>query len=208
MTELDARAVMEFAFSGITGVLLARRWKSPLLVNLNNETLSRLMDDEKAMEAVKKITAFRNIKQDIETIINRTEKINRMKNNDEDRNKISVEEEQRRKEIKEIRKKLMKFLTRIPLFMYLTDEREQTLVDIVKEISPQLFKEVTGITIPEFERIYDLELFDKARIDTAIYDFKRYEDASLSYTGLETATPDNIGGFESTITREEFYGKR
>ena len=210
MTELDARAVMEFAFSGITGVLLARRWKSPLLVNLNNETLSRLMNDEKAMEAVKKITAFRNIKQDIETIINRTRNINDMKNKGDESNKpkISEEEEKRRKEIKEIRKKLMKFLTRIPLFMYLTDEREKTMLDIVRDISPQLFKEVTGITIPEFERIYDLELFDKARIDTAIYDFKRYEDASLSYTGLETATPDNIGGFESTITREEFYGKR
>lgn len=209
MTELDAKAVMEFAFSGITGVMLARRWKSPMLVNLNNETLSRLLKDDRALEAVKKITAFRKIKQDIETIIKRTKDINDMKKEgkESDKPKISEEEKKRRKEIKEIRDKLMKFLTRIPLFMYLTDEREKTMLDIIRDISPQLFKEVTGITIKEFERIYDLELFDKSRIDSAIYDFKRYEDASLTYTGLGHDAPEVIGGFDSTITREEFYGE-
>lgn len=209
MTELDAKAVMEFAFSGITGVMLARRWKSPMLVNLNNETLSRLLKDDRALEAVRKITAFRKIKQDIETIIKRTKDINDMKKEgkESDKPKISEEEKKRRKEIKEIRDKLMKFLTRIPLFMYLTDEREKTMLDIIRDISPQLFKEVTGITIKEFERIYDLELFDKSRIDSAIYDFKRYEDASLTYTGLGHDAPEVIGGFDSTITREEFYGE-
>ena len=70
------------------------------------------------------------------------------------------EEKKRREEIREIREKLMKFLTRIPIFMYLTDEREKTVLDIVSEVNPDAFKEVTGITIPEFERIYANGLFN------------------------------------------------
>ncbi len=209
MTEIDARAVIDFAYSHVTGVMLARKWKSPLLVNLNTETLSRLLKDERALEAVRKITAFRKIKQDIENIITSTDKINRMKKNGDESDKpaISEEEKKRRKEIQEIREKLMKFLTRIPIFMYLTDEREKTVLDIVSEVNPDAFKEVTGITIPEFERIYALGLFNEAKINEAIFDFKRYEDSSLSYTGLGTESPEIIGGFSTTITRGEFYGE-
>lgn len=207
MREIDAKEVIEFAASRISGVMLARKWKSPLLVNLNTETLTRLLKDERALEAVKKITAFRKLKQDVETIIARTENINRMKKDgdESDKPKISEEEKKRREEIKLIRDKLMKFLTRLPIFMYLTDEREKTVVDIVREISPELFREVTGITIPEFERINEIGMFNKARIDEAIFAFKCYEDSSLGYTGIETEQPEMIGGFDTTRPRDEIY---
>ncbi len=204
MHELDAGAVLEYAMTGISGVLLARRWKSGLLVNVNAETLGRLMTNKRAYEAVKKITAFRALDRDIETIIARTEKINRMKNEgrESDKPKISEEEKKRRKEIQEIKEKLMKFLTRIPIFMYLTDEREHTLRDIVREISPVLFKQVTGITIQEFELLNRLGLFDSERINSAIYGFKCYEDASLSYTGLTKNETQTIGLWDKVVKRE------
>jgi len=41
--------------SGTTATLLARRWESALLVNVDNGTLSRLMKDNEAMEALMRI---------------------------------------------------------------------------------------------------------------------------------------------------------
>ncbi|CAH9018858.1 hypothetical protein [Candidatus Nitrosacidococcus sp. I8] len=43
---------------------------------------------------------------------------------------------------KEIQEKLIKFATRIPIFMYLTDYRERTLKDVITQLDPELFKRV------------------------------------------------------------------
>ena len=207
MHEMDAASVLEYVITGTSAVLLAKKWQSPLLVNVNAQTLGRLRDDGDAMEAVKKITAFRALNDDIETIINRTEAINSMKKSGDksDKPEISEEERKNRKELQEIKKKLMKFLTRVPLFMYLTDEREKCLTDIVQEISPKLFRSVTGITIQEFNRICGLGLFNAERINDAIYSFKRYEDSSLNYTGIENNETETYGLFDRTMPREELY---
>ena len=89
--------------------------------------------------------------------------------------------------------------------MYLTDEREQTLRDIVREISPELFRRVTGITIKEFEMLNRIGLFNAELINSAIYSFKRYEDASLSYTGLVKNDTEILGLWNTTVRREEVY---
>ena len=203
MHEMDAAAVLDYAMTGVSAVLLARRWKSALLVNVNTETLVRLNENQRALEAVEKITAFRALDKDIETIITQTEHINSLKREGKksDREIITAEERERRKRIAQIKEKLMKFLTRIPIFMYLTDEREHTLKDIVREISPELFKQVTGITIQEFELLNRLGLFNSELINSAIYSFKRYEDSSLSYTGLVKNDTQIIGLWDKTVKR-------
>ena len=203
MHEMDAAAVLDYAMTGVSAVLLARRWKSALLVNVNTETLARLNENQRALEAVEKITAFRALDKDIETIITQTEHINSLKREGKksDREIITAEERERRKRIAQIKEKLMKFLTRIPIFMYLTDEREHTLKDIVQEISPELFKQVTGITIQEFELLNRLGLFNSELINSAIYSFKRYEDSSLSYTGLVKNDTQIIGLWDKTVKR-------
>ena len=206
MHELDAASVMEYVMTGTSAVLLAKKWQSALLVNVNAETLARLMGNDRAMGAVEKITAFRALNKDIETIIARTHEINALKKKGDpaDRPKISEEEKERRKKIQQIKERLMKFLVRIPLFMYLTDEREKTLTDIVREISPELFRRVTGITIQEFDLLNNLGLFNAELINNAIYSFKRYEDSSLEYTGLLKNETEVYGGFDSVIRREDY----
>ena len=52
MEQLDPGRILDWAMSGTTATLLARRWESALLVNVNNSTLKRLMDDERAMKAL------------------------------------------------------------------------------------------------------------------------------------------------------------
>jgi hypothetical protein len=45
--------------AGTSATLLARKWESALLVNVDNETLKRILANERAMEAVMNIEGFR-----------------------------------------------------------------------------------------------------------------------------------------------------
>lgn len=67
MKRIDAAGILDMAMSGTTATLLARRWESALLVNVDNDTLRRLMSNEEAMRALMDIEGFRNLNQDIET---------------------------------------------------------------------------------------------------------------------------------------------
>lgn len=79
MKRIDAAGVLDMAMSGTTATLLARRWESALLVNIDNNTLQRLLNNKEAMEVLMSIEGFRRLNQDIETIINKAEAINKVK---------------------------------------------------------------------------------------------------------------------------------
>jgi hypothetical protein len=65
MMQLNASAILDIAMSGTSASLLARRWESALLVNVDNMTLNRLMNNEDAMKALMKIEGFRSLNSDI-----------------------------------------------------------------------------------------------------------------------------------------------
>ena len=46
-------------------------------------------------------------------------------------------------------------------------------------------------------------VFNNALMNDAVYKFKRYEDASLSYTGIIKHKDEDIGLYDTLITREE-----
>ena len=86
---------------------------------------------------------------------------------------------------KQIQEKLIKFATRIPIFMYLSDYREHSLKDVITVLEPELFTRVTGLTQADFSLLVSLNVFDEAVMNDAVYKFKRYEDASLEYAGID-----------------------
>lgn len=210
MKQIDAAGVLDMAMSGTTATLLARRWESALLVNVDNNTLQRLMNNKKAMEALARIEAFRNLNQDIETIINKSEAVKKARKeaNDEElsakKKKELTEDEKEYKTLrKQIQEKLIKFATRVPIFMYLTDFRERSLKDVITKLEPGLFKKVTGLTVRDFESLVSLGIFNSALMNDAVYKFKRYEDASLSYTGISKHEGEDIGLYDTVITRKD-----
>lgn len=147
MKQLDAQGVLDIAMSGTSATLLARRWESALLVNVDNDTLRRLMGNEDAMKALMSIEGFRSLNQDIETIINKSEavkKTRKEKNDDEltpkEKKELTEEEKEFKSKRKQVQEKLIKFATRIPVFMYLTDYREHSLKDVITQLEPGLFK--------------------------------------------------------------------
>ena len=98
----------------------------------------------------------------------------------------------------------MKFATRIPIFMYLTDFREEALTDIIRKLEPELFLRVTSLTIPDFELLVSLGVFNSDQMNDAILKFRRYEDSSLEYTGVNRHENDEyVGTFESRIRKDE-----
>lgn len=211
MKQIDAAGILDMAMSGTTATLLARRWESALLVNVDNNTLQRLMASKEAMEALKNIEGFRNLNQDIETIINKSEAIKKIKKEANDREfstkekKELTEEEKEYKSLrKQIQEKLIKFATRIPVFMYLTDYREQTLKDVITQLEPGLFKKVTGLLVKDFELLVSLGVFNSALMNDAVYKFKRYEDSSLSYTGINKHEGEDIGLYDTVLSARDY----
>ena len=211
MKQIDAAGILDIAMSGTSATLLARRWESALLVNVDNDTLRRLMSSPEAMNALMKIEGFRNLNQDIETIINKSEAVKKAKKeaNEKEISKTKkkelTEEEKEYKSLrKKIQEKLIKFATRIPVFMYLTDYRERSLKDVITQLEPGLFRKVTGLTLKDFELLVSLGVFNSALMNDAIYKFKRYEDASLEYTGINKHEDENIGLFDTVLSREDY----
>lgn len=209
MKQISAQDVLDIAFSGTSATLLARRWESALLVNVDNDTLSRLMNTPEALDALMKIEGFRSLNQDIETIINKSEKVKKAKKEQDDltpkeKKEISEEEKEYKSMRKQIQEKLIKFATRVPIFMYLTDYRERTLKDVITQLEPGLFKKVTGLDVKDFEMLCNIGVFNANLMNDAIFKFKRYEDSSLSYTGVDRHEGDDVGGWDTVIKREEY----
>src|SRR5437870_2025516 len=210
MKQIDAAGILDMAMSGTAATLLARRWESALLVNVDNETLRRLMHNSKAMDALMSIEAFRNLNQEIETIINKSDAVKKARReaNDEElsakeKKELTAQEKEYKNLRKQIQEKLIKFATRVPIFMYLTDYRERCLKDVITQLEPGLFKKVTGLTIKDFELLVSLGVFNSGLMNDAVYKFKRYEDASLNYAGINKHEGEQIGLYDTVLTGED-----
>ncbi len=192
MTQIDAGGILDIAMAGTSATLLARKWESALLVNVDNGTLRRILDNPDAMAAVERIEGWRSLGDNvIETIINKSEKVKGLKNkakevdlSKKEKKELSDEEREYKSKRKLVQEKLIKFATRIPAFMYLTDFRENTLQDVITKLEPDLFLTVTGLTVQDFHLLVRLKVFNTEQMNQAVFAFRRYEDASLRYTGI------------------------
>jgi hypothetical protein len=174
--------------AGTSATLLARKWESPLLVNVDNDTLRRGLDNPEAMAAVERIEGWRSLGDNIiETIINKSEKVKELKNKakekeltDKQMKQLTEEEKEYKSKRKLVQEKLIKFATRITGF------RENTLQDVISKLEPELFLAVTGLTVKDFHLLVNLKVFNTEQTNQAVFAFRRYEEASLRYAGIES----------------------
>ncbi|MDQ8184289.1 DEAD/DEAH box helicase family protein [Pelagicoccus sp. SDUM812002] len=211
MIQIDAGGILDMAMAGTSATLLARKWESALLVNVDNDTLRRILENEDAMAAVARIEGWRALGDNvIETIINKAEKIKDIKKKakegeltKKEQKELSDEEREFKSKRKLVQEKLIKFATRIPAFMYLTDFRENTLQDVITKIEPDLFETVTGLTVKDFHLLVSLRVFNTEQMNAAVFAFRRYEDASLRYTGIESHEGLTHYGLYDTVMAKE-----
>lgn len=209
MRQVNAVEILDIAMSGTSATLLAKRWESALLVNVDNETLARFLANQGAMDALMRIEGFRSLNTDIQTIINKSESVKKAKEEgkelfQKEKKELSDAEKEYKSKRKLIQEKLIKFATRVPVFMYLTDYREYSLKDVITQLEPELFKKVTGLDVKDFELLVSLNVFNEALMNDAVYKFKRYEDASLSYTGIDRHAGEGGGLYSTVVSREDY----
>ena len=209
MRQVNAAEILDIAMAGTSATLLAKRWESALLVNVDNETLARLLANQDAMDALMRIEGFRSLNTDIQTIINKSESVKKAKKegkelSQKEKRELSDAEKEYKSKRKLIQEKLIKFATRVPVFMYLTDYREYSLKDVITQLEPELFKKVTGLDVKDFELLVSLNVFNEALMNDAVYKFKRYEDASLSYTGIDRHAGEGVGLYSTVVSREDY----
>lgn len=207
MQPLDAGELLDIVASGTASTMLAKRWQSPQMVAVDNITLERLLNNPQLMSALEKIEAFRNLGKDLSKVISSEKALNKTKKErNETGEKPTKEEKEAEKENqgfkKKLREKLLKFVTRVPVFMYLTDYREEALKDVITNIEPQLFTKVTGLTVSDFEKLCELGVFNAQAMNSAIFAFKRFEEASLTYAGGSELS-EYAGGWDQSIRRSE-----
>jgi hypothetical protein len=211
MTQIDAGGILDIAMAGTSATLLARKWESALLVNVDNDTLRRILDNPEAMAAVDRIEGWRALGDNIiETIINKSENVKKLKNKakereltEKEKKELTAEEKEYKSKRKLVQEKLIKFATRIPAFMYLTDFRENTLQDVITKLEPDLFLGVTGLTVKDFHLLVRLKVFNTEQMNQAVFAFRRYEDASLRYTGIDSHEGlTHYGLYDTVVARE------
>ncbi|MER2599599.1 MAG: restriction endonuclease [Caldilineales bacterium] len=211
MVQIDAGGILDIAMAGTSATLLARKWESALLVNVDNDTLRRIMASPEALAAVERIEGWRSLGDNvIETIINKSEKVKELKNQAKNQDlppkqkqELSAEEKEYKSKRKLVQEKLIKFATRIPAFMYLTDFRENTLQDVITRLESDLFLTVTGLTVQDFHLLVQLKVFNTEQMNQAVFAFRRYEDASLRYTGIASHSGlMQIGLYDTVVAKE------
>src|SRR5664279_3481514 len=124
------------------------------------------------MAAVERIEGWRSLGDNIiETIINKSQKVKELKNKAQDKEltekqkkQLTEEEKEYKSKRKLVQEKLIKFATRIPAFMYLTDFRENTLQDVISKLEPDLFLAVTGLTVKDFQLQVLLKVFNTEKM--------------------------------------------
>lgn len=210
MNRIDAQDILDITYAGTSATLLAKRWQTALLVHVDNDTLKKLRDNPDAMNALMNIEGFRALNAEIDTIINRSEKVKKLKKEKGDeltpkeKKEMSEDEKAAKSLRKQVQEKLLKLAARIPAFMYLTDYREYTIKDVITQIEPELFKKVTGLNVKDFEILNEIGLFDPEKMNQGIFGFRKYENSSLSYTGIDMHEGEDIGGWDTVLRREEY----
>jgi len=207
MTQIDAGEVLNIAMAGTSATQLARKWESAVLVNVDNHTLRKVLDSAEAMAAVERIEGFRALGDNIiETIISKADKIKGLKEKQKnvgltpkEKKELTEEEKEYKSKRKLVQEKLIKFATRIPAFMYLTDFRENTLKDVITQLEPDLFRTVTGLTVADFDLLVSLDVFNSVHMNNAVFNFRRYEDSSLAYTGIDSHEGRRHFGLYDTV---------
>lgn len=210
MNRIDAQDILDITYAGTSATLLAKRWQTALLVHVDNDTLKKLQSNQDALDALMNIEGFRSLNSEIQTIINRSEKVKKLKKEKGDNltkqeKKELTEDEKKAKSLrKQVQENLLKLAARIPAFMYLTDYREQTIKDVITQIEPELFKKVTGLSVKDFDVLCSIGLFDPEKMNQGILGFRKYENSSLSYTGVNKHEGEAVGGWDTVLRREEY----
>lgn len=215
MDPVDVNAVMDWGTAGTGAAMLAKRWGSPRLIDLSEEVLRKLLEDGDLLARLEQVEAFATLRQDATKIIAHSQKIKegkKPKSGGSDREPedpdVVAARKAKREQVQNLREKLIKFVQTIPVFMYLTDFREEALVDVIQSLDTQMFERVTGLTLGDFHKLSQVGVFHPAHMDEAVWQFRLFERASLDYLGAKPLDdkPHKVGLWDHSVVEVPLPG--
>jgi hypothetical protein len=190
MDQVDVSAIMDWGTAGAGAAMLAKRWGSPRLIDLSESVLTKLLADADLVSRLEQMEDFRNLRQDATKIIAHSQKIRSGNKPSSGSNAVEPDDPEvaaarkaKREQVNTLRSKLQKFVQAVPVFMYLTDFREEALVHVIESLDTQLFERVTGLTLADFHKLSDVGVFHAEHMNEAIWQFRLFERESLDYLG-------------------------
>lgn len=205
MVSMDAREVLTFDLSGIDAKGLGSRFMERKNVVVTRDTIEAInatpQSQQRCQDIFDRIKLFRKYNgasdkdlqnsdanvvdldvndkkvKDLETKDAPTPKEQKQK--DKDLDKAEKELKSEREKVREL---LRTLLSRIPIFMYLTDATEENLEQVLIETKHDLFRKTTGITIDDFRYLVDLGLLKIESIDGYILKFIQLENENYKLT--------------------------
>lgn len=199
-----------YAYTAVDGNgMRVNKWKDASLIHIDNDTLERLLNSKEAQDAIEKIESWRNLRDDIEVLVTKSKAVKKAKTKGGDltpAEKKEVDENEKvvRNRRKEIQDKLLHFMSRLPVFMYMTDCREQSVSDVIQTYEPDLFKLVTGLEPNDYRIFIELGVFDRIKMNQACGAFRKYEDSSMTYSGIDKHEGEEMGLFDISISPENY----
>ena len=82
--------------------------------------------------------------------------------------------------------------------------RHRSLRDVITKLEPGLFKRVTALDVNDFGLLVSLNVFNSSLMNDAVYKFKRYEDSSLAYTGVNKHEEEDVGLYDTVLSRRDY----
>ena len=178
LVKLNATDLMDRATASVGSAMLARRWQSPRMIDLSRVALEGILNDEALLQSLENMEAFRALRKHSNEILSAEKSIKKARAEGKSPSSMSKEKREMSKRRKEIETALLQFLTRVPIFMYLTDHREESLIDVIRNVEPALFTKVTGLKVQDFDTLCKLGVFNTQILNQSIYAFKRQESYS------------------------------
>lgn len=182
LSQLDANDVIVWANSGLTANSLARKIQSHELFNLTIEPLNKILGDKELLAELEQMDDFRDFAVEAQKVVTNTRELTGRGGGSSKGKKDELA-----KKRGSIRSKLRKLNSRLMIFMYLTDFREEKLNHVIQGIDPVLFKKSTGFSIDSFKKLVLYGVFNRALMDEAIMKYRYFEMKSLLEIGMGTS---------------------
>lgn len=198
--ELNASKILQYASEGIGSRYLANRWNSNRMVNTRN-IWQKTQGNANLHRILEKVKIHANPPKSGGIMIPLSENP-KLAKKPRSRSQIN-QQETMNKEQQEIQKRLRKILASIPMFMYITPDREKSLLDLIEQTDETTFQNLTGITLKEFEQLKEEDAFNTEEMDKAVLHFRKVETESLGYLGAEPPTAEPLGSWTKSGTERK-----
>lgn len=195
MVSMEAREVMTFDLSGIDAKGLGERFIERRNVVVDRETINAINKDEYTQQKVKDIferikmfkkfngasdNEMKNSDVDIANLDVNNNKIKQLNTKDgpldkKEKKELDKAEKELKSEREKTRELLRTLLSRLPIYMYLTDATEENLEQVLIDDKWDLFRKTTGITVDDFRYLVEIGLLRIESIDGYILKFVNLE---------------------------------